>query len=109
VRGATVDSTKVYMAFRYASDQSVDWMDLGLGLAGSNGVPNLRASGSMKAGTEVTLNLSSARPSSPGLHDHHYLAGRFPAQPLALSSGVARRRKREVRCVGQQRLLGVTR
>ena len=40
---------------------------MGLGLVGSNGVPNLRASGSMKAGTEMTLNLSSARPSSPGL------------------------------------------
>jgi hypothetical protein len=66
VRGATVDASKVYMAFRYASDQSIEWMDLGLGLAGSNGIPNLRANGSMSAGSKLTLNLSSARPSSPG-------------------------------------------
>jgi hypothetical protein len=43
------------------------WTDLGSGLAGLNGVPQLAGSGTLAAGSACSLTLTSARPSSPAL------------------------------------------
>ena len=42
-----------------------EWTRVGLGIGGSNGVPQLRGSGTPTAGNPVTLTLKSARPASP--------------------------------------------
>ena len=55
-------------SYRVALRGLGDWAGLGNALAGSSGLPVLDAAGQFTAGSTIELAVSSAFPSSPGLH-----------------------------------------
>jgi hypothetical protein len=48
-------------------NQNTAWIDLGFGLAGTNGIPDLAGKGALEAGVQVSLELTSARANSQAL------------------------------------------
>ena len=54
------------------------WVDLGAGLAGSQGVPKLFGTGALTAGSPTSLNLTSAAPSASTLLVVGFAAGNIP-------------------------------
>jgi hypothetical protein len=59
------------------------WTDVGSGLAGVNGIPQLAGAGTLAPGSSCSLTLSSARPSSPAL-----LFVAFASVPVPFKGGV---------------------
>jgi hypothetical protein len=59
-------NTGVSSTFNYSQGGGNAWTDLGGGLAGVSGIPNLAGTGTLVTGQPFTLNLTSAKASSPG-------------------------------------------
>ena len=58
-------NTGVSSTFNYSQGGGNAWTDLGGGLAGVSGIPNLAGTGTLVTGQPFTLNLTSAKASSP--------------------------------------------
>ena len=66
IAAATVDPSAVSLALRYRPEPQV-WTDLGNGLAGSQGVPQLTGVGTLKPGQGFALQIAGAAPNAQAI------------------------------------------